>query len=89
VDSRRENGVEVFNRDVDPSDEFAAAFPNLQPLILNPAISKAFAQREKAAVRLKRLYVRLGSMGLICVFVVMTAAAYQFTLGICTECPAA
>jgi hypothetical protein len=81
VDQRQKKGVEVFNRDIDPSEDFAAAFPNLRPLIINTLISSAFAERETAAARLKRLYVRLGSVGLICVFVVMMSSAYQFTLG--------
>jgi hypothetical protein len=78
--ARKDRSVAVANRDVNPSDQLAAAYPNLTCLLRNEAISAAFAGFENKAVRWKRIYVFFGRLSLIAVLLAMISFDYQITL---------
>ena len=71
MNSRRDQSIAVNNRDIDPSDQLAIAYPDLACLIHNDAISAAFARFEKAAVRWKRIYAFSGRISLIAILLAM------------------
>jgi hypothetical protein len=71
---------EKFNRDIDPSDKLAHAYPELGALIVNRAVSEAFAARERAAVKWKRRHSRLGKAALLAILLVMLVLDYRLTL---------
>ena len=68
------------NRDIDPSEELAAAYPDLVCLLRNQAVSAAFAGYEKTAVRWKRIYGFFGRLSLVAVLLAMISFDYQITL---------
>lgn len=72
--------TEIANRDIQPSAEFAVAYPALEPLILNGQISVPFELHEAAAKTWKRNYRVLGICALVCILLAMTAFDYQVTL---------
>ena len=72
--------TEIANRDIDPSTEFALAYPALEPLITNAQISIPFSMNEKAAKKWKQTYQALGMSALTCILLAMTAFDYQVTL---------
>jgi hypothetical protein len=78
--ARNDSSVEVANRDINPSNQLAAAYPGLTCLFRNDAISAAFAEMEKKAVRWKRVYVFFGRLSLIAVLLAMVSFDYQITL---------
>jgi hypothetical protein len=71
----------MFNRDIYPARDLIDAYPDLVCLTDNKAIDEAFARAEHQAVLWKRLYVRLGSLGLAAVFIVMAVLICSVTLG--------
>ncbi len=78
--SRTDQSNTVANRDINPSQQLVAAYPDLACLLGNQAISMAFAGFEKTAVRWKRIYVFFGRLSLIAVFLAMVCFDYQTTL---------
>jgi hypothetical protein len=70
----------VANRDINPSEQLIAAYPDVACLIRNEAISQAFAAYEKSALRWKRIYVQFGRLSLIAVMLAMVSYDYQITL---------
>jgi hypothetical protein len=78
--ARNGRSVAVANRDINPSDQLAAAYPDLTCLLRNDAISAAFAEFEKKALRWKRIYVFFGRLSLIAVLLAMVSFDYQITL---------
>jgi len=70
----------IANRDIRPSDQVVNAFPQLQALLVNRAISHAFETHERSALRWKWRYTILGRTALICIFVVMVFFDYEFVL---------
>jgi hypothetical protein len=78
--SRRDESQAVNNRDINPSDHLAAAYPDLTCLLRNEAISTAFAHYEAAALRWKGIYVFSGRLSLIAVLLAMISFDYQITL---------
>src|SRR5665213_3301809 len=80
MNTRRNQSIAVNNRDINPSDQLAAAYPGLACLLRNNAISQAFARFETMAVRWKRLYVFSGRLSLIAVLLAMVSFDYQITL---------
>lgn len=78
--SRMDQSGAVANRDVNPSDQLIATYPDLQCLLRNEAIATAFAASEKAALRWKWVYVFFGRLSLIAVFLAMVSFDYQITL---------
>ena len=70
----------VANRDINPSDQLVAAYPDLTCLLRNDAISSAFARYEKLAVRWKRIYVFFGRLSLVAVLLAMVSYDYEITL---------
>jgi hypothetical protein len=71
----------LFNRDIYPAQGLIDAYPDLVSLTDNKAVDEAFARAEHKAVLWKRLYVRLGSLGLGSVFIVMAVLVCTVTLG--------
>jgi hypothetical protein len=80
MNSRINQSIAVNNRDINPSDQLAAAYPDLACLLRNEAISAAFARFETAAVRWKKVYVFSGRLSLIAVLLAMISFDYQITL---------
>ncbi len=80
MDARRDLASAVANRDINPSEQLVAAYPDVACLIQNEAISQAFAGYEKSAVRWKRIYVFFGRLSLIAVMLAMVSYDYQITL---------
>jgi len=78
--SRTDQSNAVANRDINPSDQLVAAYPDLACLLRNEAVSSAFAGYERSAVRWKRIYVFFGRLSLIAVFLAMVSFDYQITL---------
>ncbi len=78
--SRIDQSNAVANRDINPSEQLVAAYPDLDCLLRNDAISSAFAGFEKLAVRWKRIYVFFGRLSLIAVLLAMVSYDYQITL---------
>src|SRR3954471_14747597 len=78
--SRTDRSNAVANRDINPSEQLVAAYPDLACLLRNEAISMAFAGFEKSAVRWKRIYVFFGRLSLVAVFLAMVSFDYQITL---------
>ncbi len=78
--SRTDRSNAVANRDVNPSDQLVATYPELACLLRNEAISAAFAGYEKQAVRWKRIYAFFGRLSLIAVLLAMISYDYQITL---------
>ena len=78
--SRSDQSNAVANRDINPSEQLIAAYPDLACLLSNDAISSAFAKFEKLAVRWKRIYVFFGRLSLIAVLLAMVSYDYQITL---------
>jgi hypothetical protein len=75
------NGSKVIvNRDINATSELLEAYPAFAPLIDNVRIAEAFARHERAAIKWKALYERLGRAGLICVLLAMIVFDYQVTL---------
>ncbi len=70
----------VANRDVNPSDQLVATYPDLACLLRNEAVSAAFAGFENKAVRWKRFYTFFGRLSLIAVLLAMVSFDYQITL---------
>jgi hypothetical protein len=79
--SRTVQSNAVANRDINPSEQLVAAYPDLACLIRNNSILEAFAGFEKFAVRWKCIYVFFGRLSLIAVFCAMVCFDYQMTLG--------
>jgi hypothetical protein len=80
MNSRRDQSIAVNNRDIDPSDQLIAAYPDLECLLRNDTISAAFARFELSAVHWKRIYVFSGRLSLIAVLLAMVSFDYQITL---------
>ena len=80
MNARRNQSIAVNNRDINPSDQLAAAYPDLKCLLRNDAISQAFARFETMAVRWKRIYIFFGRLSLIAVLLAMVSFDYQITL---------
>jgi hypothetical protein len=78
--SGRDQTHAVANRDVNPSDQLVAIYPELRCLLRNEAISAAFASFEERAVRWKRFYTFFGRLSLIAVLLAMVSFDYQITL---------
>ena len=78
--ARRDQASAVANRDINPSEQLIAAYPDVACLIRNEAISQAFAAYEKSALRWKRIYVQFGRLSLIAVMLAMVSYDYQITL---------
>lgn len=78
--ARNNQTMAVANRDINPSDQLVAAYPDLACLLRNEAISTAFAGFEKSAVRWKRIYVFFGRLSLVAVFLAMVSYDFQITL---------
>src|SRR5450432_3492322 len=78
--SRSDQSIAVSNRDINPSDQLTAAYPDLACLIRNDALSAAFARFETMAVRWKQIYVFSGRLSLIAVLLAMISFDYQITL---------
>lgn len=72
--------TEIRNRDIDPSQRIASAYPALYPLIMNAAVSRAFEEYEREATRWKRVYVALGTAALVSIFLAMLLFDFQFAL---------
>jgi hypothetical protein len=70
----------VANRDINATSDLGEAYPALSPLIDNIRIADAFALHERAAIKWKRIYERLGRAGLLCVLLAMIVFDYQVTL---------
>jgi hypothetical protein len=68
------------NRDINPSDDLAAVYPRLTCLLHNDAVSRAFMDYEKTAVRWKRIYTFFGRLSLIAILLAMVSFDYQITL---------
>jgi hypothetical protein len=75
-----DQSIAVNNRDVNPSDHLAAAYPDLACLLRNEAISEAFAGFEDRALRWKGIYMFFGRLSLIAVMLAMVSFDYQITL---------
>jgi hypothetical protein len=69
--SRSDQSNAVPNRDINPSEQLVAAYPDLACLLRNDAISGAFAGFEKQALRWKRIYMFFGRLSLIAVLIAM------------------
>ena len=78
--SRQDQTQAVANRDVNPSDQLIATYPDLACLLRNQAISTAFAGFEEKALRWKRFYTFFGRLSLIAVMLAMVSFDYQITL---------
>lgn len=72
--------TEIFNRDINPSQRLAQTYPDLGPLIANDALLRVFDDYERDARRWKRVYVGLGMIALICIFLAMVLFDFQFAL---------
>jgi hypothetical protein len=72
--------MEIFNRDINPSDQFVEAYADLAFFARNPPIAEAFGRAERSAVLWKRLHVWVGRASLACVLLVMWTLAYTLTL---------
>lgn len=70
----------VANRDVNPSAQLVATYPDLACLLRNEAISAAFSDFEEKALRWKRFYTFFGRLSLIAVMLAMVSFDYQITL---------
>ena len=70
----------VNNRDVNPSEHLLSAYPNLDCLLRNQPISRAFSEYEKQAVFWKRFYNFFGRLSLVAVLLAMISFDYQITL---------
>ena len=81
MNARRNQSIAVNNRDINPSDQLAAAYPDLTCLLRNDPISQAFARFETMAVRWKRIYIFFGRLSLIAVLLATTPVAAQPVLG--------
>jgi hypothetical protein len=68
------------NRDINPAEDLAVAYPALRPLIFNEPIAQAFAEQEDAANFWKQMYQASGNTALICIFIAMIVFDYQVTL---------
>ncbi|MBV9548691.1 MAG: hypothetical protein JO256_03345 [Alphaproteobacteria bacterium] len=71
---------ETTNRDINPSQDLVAAYPDLVCLLRNKPVSAAFAAYEKTAVFWKRAYTFLGKLSLVAVLLAMVSFDYQITL---------
>jgi hypothetical protein len=80
MNERGDQSVAVSNRDINPSEHLAAAYPDMACLLRNEAISAAFARYETAALRWKRIYVICGRLSLLAVLLAMVSFDYQITL---------
>jgi hypothetical protein len=80
MDTRSDRTNAVANRDVNPSDQLIAAYPDLKCLLRNDAVSAAFAVYETKAVRWKRVYGFFGQLSLAAVLLAMVSFDYQITL---------
>lgn len=78
--ARNDQTSAVANRDVNPSEQLLATYPDLECLLRNEAVSAAFAGYEEQAVRWKRLYVFFGRLSLVGVMLAMVSYDYQITL---------
>jgi hypothetical protein len=70
----------IANRDVTPSDQLIATYPDLACLLRNEVISAAFALYEGKALRWKNFYGFFGCLSLIAVMLAMASFDYQITL---------
>jgi hypothetical protein len=70
----------IGNRDINPSEQLIATYPDLTCLLRNKAVSAAFAGFEKTAIRWKRVYMFFGRLSLIAVLLAMVSFDYQITL---------
>ncbi|HEX4271631.1 MAG TPA: hypothetical protein VHZ32_09595 [Rhizomicrobium sp.] len=75
-----DQSIAVANRDINPSEQLADAYPELACLVRNEAVSAAFARYENMAVRWKRIYIFFGRLSLIAILLAMIIFDYQITL---------
>src|SRR6185312_12611201 len=78
--SRQDQTHAVANRDVNPSDQLVATYPDLACLLRNEAVSAAFAGYEEKALHWKRFYTFYGRLSLVAVMLAMVSFDYQITL---------
>jgi hypothetical protein len=70
----------IFNRDMQPSERLIRTFPQMEPVLDNPAISHAFQIHERSAVWWKRVHGLLGRTALLYLLIGMAFFDYELTL---------